>query len=318
MASVADFSLGTATGNVNVQAGQDFICNAGTAIAFDSSDFFTVSNNTGTTFSTPSFHIDGSLGSADFLLDGSDITITMPSGGTFLIEAPAIFQVEDSTGGLMQLVGGTLNLSADLNIIASGSLATLANLTVNEDASFAGQFEVIETASFYKAVNLTYNGIYAEEATEGLIQYNATTNKFRANEGGTWKDVIGTGGGWAVTGTTTLTGNCLIDGTGLNIVFGDAGDKVGNFEVHSDSEIHLINESLTLITTSNGPTELYYQEGLGLNGAFQIAGGQGHIYIANLTTAPTSNPTGGGFFYVQGGALKFRGSSGTITTIANP
>ncbi len=39
------------------------------------------------------------------------------------------------------------------------------------------------------------------------------------------------------------------------------------------------------------------------------------IHIANATV-PTANPTGGGVLYVEGGALKYRGSSGTITTIA--
>jgi hypothetical protein len=41
------------------------------------------------------------------------------------------------------------------------------------------------------------------------------------------------------------------------------------------------------------------------------------MFIANATTAPTTNPTGGGVMYVEGGALKYRGSSGTVTTIAN-
>lgn len=40
------------------------------------------------------------------------------------------------------------------------------------------------------------------------------------------------------------------------------------------------------------------------------------IHIAN-GTAPTANPSGGGVLYVDGGALKYRGSSGTVTTIAN-
>ena len=35
------------------------------------------------------------------------------------------------------------------------------------------------------------------------------------------------------------------------------------------------------------------------------------------STAPSSNPTGGGYLYVEAGALKYRGSSGTVTTIAN-
>lgn len=44
--------------------------------------------------------------------------------------------------------------------------------------------------------------------------------------------------------------------------------------------------------------------------------GKGVVFIANATTVPTTNPTGGGILYVEGGALKFRGPSGTITTIA--
>ena len=41
----------------------------------------------------------------------------------------------------------------------------------------------------------------------------------------------------------------------------------------------------------------------------------GTILIAN-STAPGSNPVGGGYLYVEAGALKYRGSSGTVTTIA--
>jgi hypothetical protein len=52
-------------------------------------------------------------------------------------------------------------------------------------------------------------------------------------------------------------------------------------------------------------------------GTASMGGGEVIIAIANATTVPTSNPTGGGILYVQGGALKYRGSSGTVTTIAN-
>jgi hypothetical protein len=48
-----------------------------------------------------------------------------------------------------------------------------------------------------------------------------------------------------------------------------------------------------------------------------FGGGGGVLNIANAGTVPSSNPSGGGILYVEAGALKFRGSSGTITTIAN-
>lgn len=47
-----------------------------------------------------------------------------------------------------------------------------------------------------------------------------------------------------------------------------------------------------------------------------LGGGVGVFAMANATTTPTTNPTGGGVLYVNAGALVWRGSSGTVTTIA--
>lgn len=41
------------------------------------------------------------------------------------------------------------------------------------------------------------------------------------------------------------------------------------------------------------------------------------VRIQNAATLPTTNPTGGGVLYVDAGVLKYRGPSGTVTTIAN-
>jgi hypothetical protein len=64
------------------------------------------------------------------------------------------------------------------------------------------------------------------------------------------------------------------------------------------------------------------QIGAGVGGASFFGGagygsGQGVISIANRTTAPSGNPIGGGILYCEAGALRYRGSSGTVTTIAN-
>ena len=47
-----------------------------------------------------------------------------------------------------------------------------------------------------------------------------------------------------------------------------------------------------------------------------FGGGQGVIAIANTVVAPTGNPADGGVLYVEDGALRYRGSNGTVTTIA--
>ncbi len=56
--------------------------------------------------------------------------------------------------------------------------------------------------------------------------------------------------------------------------------------------------------------------GLELFGTPGWGGGQGVLAIANATTAPTSNPSGGGVAYASGGALAWRGSGGWTTEVA--
>ena len=43
---------------------------------------------------------------------------------------------------------------------------------------------------------------------------------------------------------------------------------------------------------------------------------RGGFALSNAQTVPTTNPSGGGILYAEAGALKWRGSSGTVTTIA--
>jgi hypothetical protein len=75
------------------------------------------------------------------------------------------------------------------------------------------------------------------------------------------------------------------------------------------------SNSVTLGNTSITKTVLRGNVGIGTTN--QFGSGVKVIGIANATTVPNSNPTGGGVLYVEGGALKYRGSSGTVTTIAN-
>jgi hypothetical protein len=75
------------------------------------------------------------------------------------------------------------------------------------------------------------------------------------------------------------------------------------------------------INTNDG--RLHYTAGTGGSHVFYTENTErlriqqsGWLQIAN-TTAPTSNPSASGYLYVESGALKYRGSSGTVTTIAN-
>ena len=59
--------------------------------------------------------------------------------------------------------------------------------------------------------------------------------------------------------------------------------------------------------------------GIGFKKASQFeefGGGKGVIVIANASVAPTRSIAGAGVLYVENGALKYRGSNGTVTVIA--
>jgi hypothetical protein len=55
---------------------------------------------------------------------------------------------------------------------------------------------------------------------------------------------------------------------------------------------------------------------IGIRTTSQFGAGQGVMAIANATVAPSVNPAGAGILYVEEGALKYRGTNGTVTVIA--
>jgi hypothetical protein len=69
-------------------------------------------------------------------------------------------------------------------------------------------------------------------------------------------------------------------------------------------------------TSGVGAIQLGANRNVQIGNVSSFGGGQLVLGINNATTVPTSNPTGGGVLYVESGALKYRGSSGTVTTIA--
>jgi hypothetical protein len=70
---------------------------------------------------------------------------------------------------------------------------------------------------------------------------------------------------------------------------------------------------------------VFVREGAGGNIGFRtkdqpgggFGGGKGVIAIKNVSVAPPGMPADGGILFVAGGALKYKGSSGTVTTIAS-
>lgn len=55
---------------------------------------------------------------------------------------------------------------------------------------------------------------------------------------------------------------------------------------------------------------------IGFGTKSQFGAGKGVIAIANAAVAPSVNPANCGILYVENGALKYRGSDGTVTNVA--
>lgn len=58
-----------------------------------------------------------------------------------------------------------------------------------------------------------------------------------------------------------------------------------------------------------------YVNNIAVNGA-DSASGAGNLAMKNAAIAPSGTPASGGVIYVDAGALKYKGSSGTVTTLA--
>ena len=109
--------------------------------------------------------------------------------------------------------------------------------------------------------------------------------------------------GWFV--NSGLTGSLMV----ATKLLGGAGGS--GYTIYSNTAI-----PLTFGTNNIERVRITGDGNVGIGTVDQFGSGVRVIGIANAITVPSSNPSGGGILYVEGGALKYRGSSGTVTTIA--
>jgi hypothetical protein len=161
------------------------------------------------------------------------------------------------------------------------------NTAVVRDGSSGAGFAVVN-ASFVNSSGGFVGPYFATDASpragSGLIRGQVSQVLVAARDDGDSLDASCLS--WGVDGTDVLA--------------------VGDFAVVANVNIDTKPSGFVLLNTAN----------LALFGYSDFGSGGGVIYVKNATTPPTANPDDGGYLFVQGGALKYRGSSGTITTIA--
>jgi len=122
--------------------------------------------------------------------------------------------------------------------------------------------------------------------------------------------------------------NTSTDGISLLLGVNRAGNRQlwitdSTFPINSFSPAFrvLVSNAFTQIgsVSTDGTTALpllFTSSNFGFGGS-GFGGGSNSLFIANAPTIPSTNPLGGALIYVTTGSIKGRGSSGTVTNIAN-
>lgn len=327
------------------QAGTTFDLFAGTALTITASSGITsLSRHVFTATATlPGINVGSYAGNpsttanADLWYNSSTSTINTKIAGTNRkILTTNLSEITDTQVVYGTSTSGFLSGNSGLIYSVASSLLTATNLTVvtalkNTALGASGEIPYIGTGGLFK--------------TESALTYDDTNNYISL------LNATGVGLSQLYGGALYLNGNSLADRvicdyTGVHKTVGNATIDFGTTVANGSVSITAGTQGTITLTAgnytgiSNGNIVLQPGSGGGavgytalggdvfiggsttsnigiacaISGSF--GGGSGVIFIHNANTNPSTNPTAGGILYSDAGALKWRGSSGTVTTVA--
>ncbi len=243
----------------------------------------------------------GPLTANRFIPDGS----TVPTNGMYLPAANTLGFATNSTLGVSLDSSGNL-VFANASV---GMLQTLTNslLLVCANPTFA---DGTARAEWYGTTHATLAKQAAYRAdTHVWTKAAASTEYMRL-------DATGLGVGGAASGARIY----VVTAAGTNSFRGLNGSSDMFFGGGDGSTFSALGNTTAI------PIDIYVNNGFKVRidnnaniGLGTTAFGTSAAKVFGMAngTAPSSSPTGMGQLYVESGALKYRGSSGTVTTVAN-
>jgi hypothetical protein len=204
------------------------------------------------------------------------------------------FGIDNSASDMLKVSAATTIGTSDCLTITTGGIVTIAQTLVvgtSEGTSLTQHLGVFNAGTATIGWRDTTNDVEGavQAASSGVFIGAATNHPFNifANSTVYW---------------TCSSGGLITTGVG-----GWIGNEPGadvDFRWESDDESYCLMVEGTLnniVLCANAEP--------GFNSM------DGGVFLAEANVVPSGNPTGGGYIYVESGALKYRGTSGTITTL---
>lgn len=264
---------------------------------------------------------------------GAYAQIQVDANGTMKFIADPGSTGASSTSQRWELDGAELMRLTPSGLVIGG---TSASYMLDIHGTDARVYNAVGTANFRIQSGTTTNQSNlmfgdANDSDVGLIAYAHSDDSLRfwtaASEGMRLDN-----SGNLVVGATAAGDRLHVEGGGVvidsgNDAYAPSGAAMYGLNLHyeSDSGIATVSAfaggatNLVFRTTTGGVnTEVgrfSYDKNFGV-GMTSFGTSAQHVIGIKNGVAPTTSPTGGGQLYVESGALKYRGSSGTVTTVA--
>jgi len=242
----------------------------------------------------------------------ADLAAYKTSGNTVLGGRNALAQIyTGSTTPLTTAVGGATTAASGNGTTATITLTSAPNVAVGDLITVAGvtptgynATAVVTAVSNTSPFSVSYaNTTTGAQTVAGTVSAPAQAS-ITARSAGTTGLII------KMAASAANNAFQIVDSGGANLMNITAGGNAILAQGLNTNAIRSSSDGQVVIQLAASKNVQM------ISGSTSFGGGSGVIGITSATTVPSSNPTGGGILYVESGALKYRGSSGTVTTIA--
>ena len=195
-----------------------------------------------------------------------------------------------NTVGAMALITNTT--ASDTALVVKGAVSQTGALISLQNSAGTSVFNVQPLGNMEIATNI------------GAVSAFLEIGKGRTANGATYIDFVG---------------DTVWTDYGLRIIRNSGENGQGSIQNRGTGGLSLSATEIAPITFSTQNIERVRVDSVGnlLVGMTATATSSTKTLHLGNATVPTANPTGGGVLYVESGALKYRGSSGTVTTLGN-